>query len=411
MTDLDARIVAALDAASPQFDGEAGDWQQVLRDAAGQHSRGWARRAGLLAAAAAAVLAVLLAWPFGGAERGGVLDRALAAVGDGPVLHVVLEGSWGGEVVDLQSGRRSRLPGISETWYDEERNVVRRVSRLGEVVQDDVTYRPGECAGQPGVRACFGRPDEAALARAYRDALESGSARVSGADVVGGTPVYWIVVRREELPDVADGRVHPWTQQVAVSRTTYEPVATRETRDGVEGPGTRQLVRTLEYVSADTAGFGDPARRPASGPFAFEPGFGQRLTLGAARELVPGLVWLGEEFRGLPFAWAGRTTWKSGYDRARGIWNDEVDGVLLVYGRLRVQNGSAALDGPSIVIRETLRRLPPPLGGPLVPPAGSAYVSGGNAVVRTNGVFAVVQARDESVALAAARALAPVRKE
>src|SRR5437762_59997 len=64
--------------------------------------------------ALAACLLIVLAWPFGGSGRSGVLDRALAALGHGPVLHVVREGGWGGTLVDLGSGARTEYPGIDE---------------------------------------------------------------------------------------------------------------------------------------------------------------------------------------------------------------------------------------------------------------------------------------------------------
>lgn len=398
MTDLDGRIVAALDAASPRLDGEAGDWQEVLRDAARRRSRGWARRAGLLAAAATAVLALLLAWPFGGAERGGVLDQALAAVGDGPVLHIVREGSWGGELVDLRTGERTRVPGITETWYDAERNFVRGVSRLGGVVQSDETFR-----------ARRGANELAALGVRYRAALEAGTARVFGEGTVEGEPVLWIVVRREDLPDVADRKNHAWTQQVAISKATYEPVATRETRDGVEGPGTRQLVRTLEYVSRDAADFGqvvDGARSARA--MYFNPGFaGPALSLADAREVLgQAPVWAGRQLGELPLARIGKE--QMGRYDPQTRTRDGIEGAVFVYGRLDVRQGDTQFDGPYVVVRQTTSSpLEYAAGNQFLPPPGKAFVGPNSALLRKEGLYVRVEASSAELALAAARALKP----
>jgi hypothetical protein len=49
-----------------------------------------------------------------------------------------------------------------------------------------------------------------ALGREYRQAPESGSARIAGEDTLDGEPVVWITIHSESLPDVADGKDHEW---------------------------------------------------------------------------------------------------------------------------------------------------------------------------------------------------------
>jgi hypothetical protein len=353
--------------------------------------------AGLPAAAAlaAAALVLALAWPFGGSGGGGFAGRALAALGDGPVLHVVRVGDWGGTVVDLKGGARRDLPGIDEDWYDAGRNLLRHVSRLGETVEDDMTYRPQ-------------RPpaDVVGLANRYRDALASGSVRVAERGELDGQSVEWVVVRSENLPDVADNRLHEWTQQVAVAAATYEPVATRETRDGAQIPGSLQRIVKLEYVSEGAAAFGHGGPQPETrGPYAFNPGYGEPMTLEQARAVLPGLAWPGDSVAGLPFAHAGKVQYKSGYDRSTRTWAKEVEGVLLVYGRLtRVPGGDPPFTGPLIQIRESAE-LPLGPGFGVTPPDGTAYISHGSAFLHTNGVYVSIQAPDADAALAAARAV------
>ena len=91
-------------------------WEEVLRDAR-------TRRRSLslqlaIVTGIVALVALFVVAPWQGTERVGILDRALAAVGDGPVLHVVLRGDWGGTLVDLKTGQRSPLHGEREVWFD-----------------------------------------------------------------------------------------------------------------------------------------------------------------------------------------------------------------------------------------------------------------------------------------------------
>ena len=302
MNDRDSSVAQALEAVTPTPTPDD-RWAAVLREAARRRARrAWAGR-GLTVAAAAVVAALLaLAWPFAG-ERGGVLERARAAVGDGPVLHVVLRGEWGGTLVDLDSGRRTPVHAERELWYDAERRLVREVSRFGGVVQDAATYSVTDPERQA--------TELVALLRDYRRALETGSARVAGEGDVDGIPVYWITVRREMLPDVADNRDHAFAHEVAVSRATYEPVALRTTRDGEPGPLTGQRILRLETLPRDAVDFSrterDEIRR------AYKEGR-EPIPLEEARHVLGHeVLWLGESHGDLRLAQAGKTI------RAQGL--------------------------------------------------------------------------------------------
>lgn len=176
MTDRDIHVATLLDEAVPSAPVGPDRWEAVVHEA-DVGDRPAARRwlaAGFPAALAVAVgvIVVVLVWPFGGRSGGTVLERALAAVGDGPVLHVVFQEGWHGTRVDLATGRRTEIHGEREAWYDPARGV-HEVSRFDGVPQSDVLYPRDRL---PAVVA----QAYAGLLDGYRGALRSGS--------VGGEP-------------------------------------------------------------------------------------------------------------------------------------------------------------------------------------------------------------------------------
>lgn len=283
----------ALDRLTPE-PTRSSEWDAVLRDARPRR-RSLALQLAL-ATGVAALAALFVAAPWQGGERVGILDRALAAVGDEPVLHIVLRGGWGGTRVDLETGERQPVYGEREFWFDSSRNLVHEVVRLGGVVENETLYKRNE-----------GDRELTALWRDYRAALERGTARVIGEDVVDGVPVYWIIVRALMLPDIAEGKKFEFAQQVAISRETFKPVAMRYTRDReVREEGTERILR-FETVSVDEADFtADPISSSLDGL-----GFSQETKpLGRIAEAGEVLgrtpFWLGPEFAGLPLAQASK---------------------------------------------------------------------------------------------------------
>ncbi|MFN2469755.1 MAG: hypothetical protein ABR583_01975 [Gaiellaceae bacterium] len=460
MTDSDPTIAHVLDGLVPHPRGD-GDWGTVVRD-------GRRRLRGRLAAALAPAVALVavavgaLLWPFGAADRGTVLERALAAVGDEPVLHVVFRGDWGGTVVDLQTGARQPVHAEQEIWYDTDRKLVRAVSRLGGVVESEGV----ESWKQPAA-------EYEALLREYRAALRTGTARVAGEDVVDRIPVYWVTWHRELNPDVADGRLHEWQQQVAISRETFKPVAMRETLDGKPARGSGRRVLELETVSTDAADFahsGGPnldrmAFRGGQQPIALEEAPG---ALGRAP------YWLGQQHVGLPLAQIAKTITAIGRqneielhgegaaaareclerrhpdarasgdrpvvrieacERARGagrgismrggrvythgpvVWEPERTGVAFFYGRLgddpsTYRKDSVPLwDEPHVSVAQTTSRTPSPWhrAPGYVPPKGSLLLTAPrNGFLERDGVYVTIEASSEQMLLAAARALEPM---
>jgi hypothetical protein len=444
----ETRIAELLDELTPSYDDRRGDWERVAASAAGQGRRRF-MPFGLIAGAVAATALLVLAWPFH-AQQASLLDRARAAIGDGPVLHVVLRGEWGGTLVDLGTGERSAVNGDDEYWYDTRDGRVHSVERLGDAVLNEQVSRPAQLS-----------TELEALGRDYKHALESGTARVSGEGIVDGEPVAWVTIHSELLPDVADGKDHELAEQVAVSKRTFEPLALRWTRDGKQGPDTLQRVLGLEFLPDGAGDFTAPPALSLDGQ-----GFMQgrepmpldqaRATLGRTP------LWLGRAYGGLPLAAVDRMTTRIGRHqevritgpeaaaakrcsklrgsaggdcfRALGrapievrpdgvfttegpiVWSDAQTDVVLFYGTLGEdpstyrRDSIPLLDQPHVTVTESAQASPfRPIVGSYVPPTGSVFLAAnGSGYLQVDGVNVSIEAKDEEAILAAARALAPM---
>jgi hypothetical protein len=446
----DARIAELLDELTPSYDDRGGNWERVAAAAGAKDrrrltfSRG--ARVAVLAAAVAAAAALTLAWPFT-SQHGSVLDRALAAIGRGPVLHVVLRGEWGGTLVDLNSGKRSPVYGENEIWYDSGDGQTHSIERLGGVVQDEELYKPYKPEA-----------DYVALGREYRRALETGTARITSEDTIDGEPVVWVTIHSELLPDVADGKDHEWAQQVAVSKRTFKPVALRETRDGRAGPGTLQRVVALELLARSDGDF--TTSRPSREGTAFRQGR-EPITL----EQSPAVLgrrpfWLGRDYGGLPLARVYRETTSVGHQRrarvmgaeaaaaarcgkkhglAAGdcfralgltsveirpdgvftsegpiIWSEVQNSIVLFYGALGddpstyPEDAIPLFDKPYVTVTEATQPSSfRPGAGSYVPPEGSVFLAANRRTgfLQRDGIQISIDAGSESAILAGARAL------
>jgi len=447
----DTRIAELLDEWTPSYDDRVGDWERVAAEARLERIRGLRAtplRLGAVAAAIAAAAALLLAWAFNN-QHVSLVDRALAAVGDGPVLHAVLRGEWGGTLVDLTGDRRP-IYGDNEVWFDTRSGLTHQIERLGGAVQGEELYKPKKPAAEL-----------AALGREYKQALESGTARVTGSDTIGGEPVVWITIHSELLPDVADGKGHEWAQQVAVSKRTYKPVALRETRDRKPGPETLQHVLNLQLIARDEADF--TTSRPSREGTAFEEDR-DAIPLEQAASPLGGQtpLWLGRDYNGLPLAQVYRETTSAGHQqRARltgakaqaaikcsqqrenggncfrqvgvgsvevrpdGVfitrgpiqWSEEQSSVVLFYGTIGDDSSTyhkdqiPLYDKPYIILTESTQASPfRRFVGTYVPPEGSVFLTAGNrtGVLHRGEIHITVEAANQAEVLAAARALMPM---
>jgi hypothetical protein len=433
--------------------GRLPNWDGVLQDARPSRARWAAPRLAIVAAVlGVAALFALAPWKTG--ERTGVLDRALAAVGDGPVLHAVVREGWGGDVIDLKTGERTRINGEREVWYDPGRGL-HSVSRFGGVHQGEELWPPGEVPRF--LSKTFGL-----LAEGYPEALEAGRARLLGPGEVFGIPVYWIRVDAEMLPE--GNQLHEWAHDVAVSRESYEPVATRETVDGKAGPDRESRVLELELLAKGEGDFTKGAPNPLDGG-AFRAG-GQPIELSeAASTLGHQPLWLGPEHSGLRLAQVGLSTTTVGrtqetvlqgtaaaeakacvakarrmhkrgepprpdclrrlgsfgiregkvyVEKGPPIWGAEHKAVQIVYSNDAVSRGPVSIfpnyEGPHVVVHQTTDPHPGFFRGATgyTPPEGSIIVFGRFANLRQNGIYVAIQASSEELLLSAARALRPL---
>jgi hypothetical protein len=198
------------------------------------------RSAVVVAVGAAALIAVLL-WPSGG-NRNPVLDRALAAIGDGPVLHLVTEApsATQPELVNLQTGRTTVPKFVFETWTE------RRMKRLHTLMRED-----GRVVGEilfpqdrtPDMHIGPVDPAFAAIWTGYRDALATGKAKLVGEGTLYGHQVYFLQFRSPFHDSPGD--------EVAVDQSTYEPVAFRSIFAGRHFDTRVLLFRMEPFSSTD----------------------------------------------------------------------------------------------------------------------------------------------------------------
>ncbi|HEY7707172.1 MAG TPA: hypothetical protein VH968_08405 [Gaiellaceae bacterium] len=322
MTELHDKIRHALDGVVGSLD-ERGDWERVLADAERTGRRFRFARLASVALAAVAVAVAVLAAPFE-ERQPSVVELALAAIGDGPVVHVVTRGDWGGARVDLTTGEVEPVHAEMEIWFDPGRGA-RYVSRFGEKVQSDYVI-PSEAVSK---QASAGLLE---LADRYRDALRTGRARQVAEGTVEGRPVRWIRLGGEWNPRAEDGKSHLRAEEVAVDAKTFEPVYTRWTDDGRPVRGTGQLILRLENLQADEADFSGP--RAPRGPVAIGgAALGRRLSRAdLARALDGRALWLGPVHDGLPLVESRIQEFRSKTD-PDDEW-EVVEALSLFYGSL-----------------------------------------------------------------------------
>ena len=376
-------VQAALDRTVPTYAGRTGDWPGIV-EAARRTSTPTSRRRWVAPAlaACAVVAAIALFWPSGESER--VLERALAATDDGPVIHFAYRsGTY--EFYDLERRESRRAPSVHEVWFDPSRGL-HLVARVDGKVIEDLLLPPGRTEVD---RQFVG------LAAAYRSALRGGTATVGERSTVGGRAVYWVSFH-VSYPDVGIP-AYAAEHAVAVDATTYEPVAWRI--EDAERP-----ILSWETLPAGAGDFTAKRRVDEANERWFGTSLVGTRTPEQARDALPvRAVWLGAAFAGLPLASIREVRYESGGGAQPGEPTDSVPGLEFCYGG----------EPCDVLISEATE--PHPMAGrghgwSFTPPAGSLALVGDGlrAYLVHDGLYVTLEAETQEQLLEAAKALAPM---
>jgi hypothetical protein len=364
-------VAELLDTLAPPYEG-GGDWDRVLRDARLDRRRPLRRpyRLAAVVALVAVITGVVALWPASDGTGGSVLDRALAATGEGTVLHMIYEGEQPRTLVDLETGERTDVRSLNEVWFDPEAGF-RQTETFDDVVQWDTVLGAEEMPEH--LTSIY-----SSLGTGYREALESGRAQVVGEDTVDGTAVYWIRIE--------DGH------DVAVSKDSYEPAFMR-----VGMNGTPALTRIVTYETVEPGSAPLDAQRATFGPQDVSTTYGTEVELSDAEALLgQEPVWAGSSLDGLPL--------DSVRELSLPTTEGAATGLSLAYGSF--EGGGAHVEiSESATAAEGLTMLVGVRG--YLPPEGTALVAGSQALVSMNGLAVVIHAPDEETAISVARLLEP----
>jgi hypothetical protein len=332
----------------------------------------WFAAVAAAAVTAAAVVAGALLLAANGVQPSFV-DRALAAVGDAPVLHAVIrqQGPSDTALVELSTGRRIVEPVVTQTeiWFDKERSLEHTITRTTHLPTQDFLSTPAGVFSESGpVWTCAriaAHPVEATRARVscnfngdngtkrrhvpeppptldpalagfvdgYREALATGAARRIGEGTVEGRRVYWLEFRlRGPSADPGAPAEPPIDrrEQVAVDSGTYSPIVVRPITDGVAGPDYRVL--EIATVARDEADFSKPKLvPPGQHPTSTSVRVTDELDLDQASQLLGTRpLWVGPELNGLKLAGVQRQEVTTGY--GKGVQPRVTSVVALIYG-------------------------------------------------------------------------------
>jgi hypothetical protein len=396
--------------------------------AGGRLGRGLTARASALALALI-VCALLLASPWEGSPS--LAERALAAIGNEPVLHVVTsyEGPQGGrlvgQIIEIDTGEVVPARRETEIWFDESRALKKAVERYNGRVLDEVLETPqgGFTQGGPLITCAWiaAHPVEATKRRVscnenmengttprqipetpptldprlgefidhYRAALASGQAEEIARDTIDGRNVIWLrfATPRSPPPSTPEPLAFP-AQEVAVDASSYRPVRLRNADGSWAADVT--VAETLSYSA-------NLFRRPLEAPPG--PSVGRNKEIRAI-ELSQGAsllgrspLWLGEEWRGFRLVEVTELELVTGYGRLSGLDPTFAPGIRLTYA----MNTENWREGATIDISEAATcnfALFWPCGQPL-PGEGQLQRHGfpSTALARTGGLYVTIQSR------------------
>jgi hypothetical protein len=353
----------------------------------------------LAAAAAVLLIGVSLASLAG---RGPTLtERALAAIGNGEVVHAVLRTEVPHNVViELATGEELPTTVEIESWFDRRLGEVRTIThRNGEVVADalerdaDAVSAVGPIEVDPR-RAPSPGAALSAFLRDYRAALEAEEAQVVDAGMIDGRRVAWL---QFEAPS---GQV----EQVAVDEQTGRPLRLRTLSSTGPRLGHEWDVVSIATIPRAEEMFSEPGPLPAHPSAGSVRQSREASAAEASAELGRSVLWPGRVVEGLELVSLRIQVLARTYPDGT---TELGRGVELIYaaadssGRyLRLQQSPR----PEPAYRFTEGRLT--FNFNPIPPEGFVDLAAhGDAILgqlRADGVFLTLEASERSVLLSAA---------
>jgi len=374
---------------------------------------------------AAAAFAFVLVAPWGSSPS--LNERALAAIGDEPVIHAVLSGETGMTYIDLATGQSSPQIRQTEIWYDGKRHIEHWRTRIdGQIIYDSLETPTGVTSSEGPF---YGRHDDpkldpalAGFVDSYRSALENGDASVVGPGTVDGHNVTWIEFRVSNNPR--------WdaTERVAVDDSSALPLRIEEFLNGKSGGGSD--VTLIESLPEGSGDFAAPKVSPPS--YSSMRDRGNPVSPAEAVKALPNALWAGDSVAGLPLSSMMRWTLTGLAEPDSGLKRTTNNGIEIHYGHgwrypeTPVSPAGTTPNGSFAWIEETTTPVAVySLGGlsEVLPPTGtlvfdycearpgtqSIFGRGCHGFVFENGVYVYISASDRDLLLATARALEPIK--
>ncbi len=355
-----------------------------------RHSRRRAvSRSAAVVAVGAAVLAAVLLWPNSGGGRNRILDRAQAAIGNGPVLHLITSVPAGEELVDIRTGRSTVPTYEMESWSDRDLKRVHTLLRIdGRIVGEVLLPQDGDSDIDVDVDPAY-----VALWTGYREALASGTAKIEREGTLYGHAVYWLV-----FPAPGGGSAR---NEVAIDRKTYQPLEFRF-RTGSTRQDERVLLARTEPFSTSAFTRLTSGPSPLSGETTQSSGVVEEGS-GRPGNVPKGWLDAGPTIGGLKLSGVSRTQEASGEKTGTGL--------ELFYGSAESFRRSVTIDETRSPVDPTEWKAIPK--GSIRITKGGGSDNGGEYVVWSgylveDGVYVTIQtAVSRAAVLESARALRP----
>lgn len=397
MIDVEPVIHDELERLAPKAEVEIPDWQDVIRRANRAPDHGhrigatqitprrrltWTRPTAAAVALAGAIAALALVSPWDSGPT--LVDRALAAVGDEPVLHAVIARPprMDERLISVESGATIERVETTEIWFDRSRDLKKTVIALDGRVLEEIleTAAGGFTQGGPIYTCAWiaAHPIEATKAGVscnisgengttprqipeqpptldealagfvdrYQSGLASGRVREVGRGEVDGRDVIWL-----ELPSHAAGaRPAPPKDRVAIDADTYKPLLVRAADGAIQF-----RVLTIETVPFARSLFTKPE------PLGPAPG-GVGGSVKASAEISPSqasaalgkpALWLGEEWNGYRLVETERADLSIGYGPRSEREPTRTTGIKFTYARVAA-DGSVDRDSTFTLMETTI---------------------------------------------------------